>query len=80
MDENATADDGSTLLYAWKDTTEGSEDYLKVSAVNMEGMTLDAFLEVVKAQMDPEAEIVELAGGISAVIIALLLTRKEKGK
>ena len=67
VDENATTDDGSQLLYAWK-SEDDSGAFLKISAANMGEMTLDGFLEIVQAQIDPEAEIITLESGLNVIM------------
>ena len=67
VDENATADEGTQMLYAWK-AEDGSEDFLRISAANMGEMTLDGFLEIVQAQIDPQAEIITLESGLNVIM------------
>lgn len=68
VDENATVDDGAQLLYAWKATDESGE-FLKVSAAKLDGVEdLDTFLAIAQAQIDENAEIVELESGLNVVM------------
>ncbi len=68
VDENATAEEGAQLLYAWKATDESGE-FLKVTAAKLEGVEdLDTFLAVAQAQISADAEIVVLESGLNVVM------------
>jgi hypothetical protein len=67
-DPDATADEGATLLYAWKAADEESKDFIKISYASTELTDVQSLLDVAVAGGAADAKIVDLPCGWQVVV------------